>query len=125
MSVPMGETNTNPVGRKVDRFQVIGEEFDGERRRVGADMLLDVKPIGRFFLRIATKEHYVNDMLETKLSNEDLEKLLTDNQSLGEERLPYVLNDQEITNEILQRKFQDRIVEEDLAATLWYQGPTS
>lgn len=50
-----------------------------------------------------------------------LEDLL-DDKGDDDLRPAFVLNDEEITFELLDRKFKGRKVEADLAASMWYDG---
>jgi hypothetical protein len=115
----------DPLGHIIDGYQVLGRELDGERRWVGADLLLDVHTIGRFLLNVATKDHYVNECLRRSVDElEELEKLLAEpSVAIPEEKSPFVLNDKEITEEVLSRTFNQRVVQTDLLDSLFYAGP--
>lgn len=122
MNKPLEAGEPSPVGRRVIAYHVLGEERDGEGQWVGADMLVDVYPAGRFFLNIVTKQHFANERIDRVFSDaEHPEDLLIEDES--ESKTPFVLNDVEITDNILEQKFTDRVVAEDLAVSMWYEGP--
>jgi len=116
------ESKVSPLGRPIDSFRVIGDEVDGETNWVGADMLLRVRGAGNFLLTVVTKQRYLDEKLEESLDTEAaLEKLL--HEGIGPTEVapaPFVLNDSVITQDLLDRKFNGRIVEEDLAPSLYY-----
>ncbi len=113
----------NPVGFTVEAYDILGKE-SADNKWVGADLELVIRPVGRFMLNVVTKEHFANQHLQEALDEiEQLAKMLDDDTTRNR-RTPFVLNDDEINYEILERKFRDRKVEEDLAASLLYDGPT-
>lgn len=113
------------LGRKISGYQVHGEERDVSGRWIGADLLLEVPPFGRFLVNIVTKSHFANEEITRVLGDVDEPEQLLKAEE-GEplvEKPPFVLNDTVITDEILARKFGGRVVEADLAESLWYEGP--
>lgn len=110
----------DPIGHSIESFAVIGEEFDGTKKWVGADVVVDVPSCGNFFLRIVTKEHYIDEKLRDTLSTEWMNEPVDDKPI--EQRPPYVLNDKELSDTVLTSKFVGRVIEADLAAALWYNN---
>lgn len=111
------------IGRRVAEFEVLGKEHDGVKRWVGADMELIIPPLGRFFMNIVTKAQYASEQLAETFADVDSPEQIFAADDDVERRDPFVLNDEEITDEVLHRKFDNRVVEQDLADCLWYQGP--
>ena len=106
------------LGHSIDYYEVIGEERDLSKRLVGVDMHLAVNEIGRFFLHVITKENFmIKNIQETFDERDHPEDLLLE--QTGDSKLPFVVNDLELSDEILEKKFQGRIIEHDLAAALW------
>lgn len=111
----------NPIGLTIAGYQIRAVSRDAENRWIGAGLALQIPPEGTFFLEIVTKWAYARDEVEEVLENiENPAELLRDPPTGGVKE-PFVLNDAEITEEILDRKFRGRFVEADLAASLWYE----
>lgn len=116
------EVNHEAIGHHIESFYVLGEERDGKNRWVGADLIANIPPLGRYFLNVVTKQHFANEHVGQMLEDvESPEDLFDDDYMQLERRPPFVLNDEVITEEILERKFQNRVVEADLAASLWIE----
>lgn len=113
------------LGRTVSSYQIHGEERNVNGNWIGADLLLEVPPVGRFLVNVVTKNNFLNEGINRVLGDvgQPEQLLKTEEQDSGIERPPFVLNDLEITDELLVRKFGNRIIEADLAASLWYEGP--
>lgn len=108
------------VGRIVDDYRVIGEERDGEAHWTGADLELRIIPNGRFLIRVVTKAAFADQHLGDYLNatkNIKPEDVL--DQGEVPTKPPFVLNDTVITNAVLDRKFKNRIVTDDLATAMW------
>lgn len=112
---------SSPIGHIVEDFTVLGDEFDGDRKRVGVDMELRIRGAGSFFINVVTKDHFADEKLADAFRTVDQPNLLMSDGDSSETKPPYVLNDHEITEEVLERKFQGRVVEADLASSLWHQ----
>ncbi len=110
----------NPLGHIVTGYEIVNRGTDGEGRWVDADLHLSVNGLGQFFVNVLTKQHYLNERLEKTLEETDRPEGLLRDPSELERKPPFVLNDEEITDEVLERKFRGRRVEEDLAASLWF-----
>lgn len=118
-----GQKEHDPIGQVVTDYTVIGKEFNGENRWVGADLELAVSGLGVYFVNVVTKQHNVNESLEEALENIDRPEGLLEEPTELEKRPPFVVNDRKITEEVLDRKFRDRVVEEDLALSMFYLRP--
>lgn len=109
----------SPIGHSVREFQVVGIEHDGLERWIGADLILAVPPVGRFAVRILTKEAYLDENLAGSLLK--IEEM--DPADFGDthdgSRPPYVLNDSVITYDVLIDKFAGRVIRPDLADSLF------
>lgn len=112
----MFDPERDVVGGVVVDYAVLGKEVDSTGRWIGADIELVVHPVGRFLLNIVTKARFLDEALETHF--EDVSDPHRAYEHV-EEKPPFVLNDKEITDEVLERKFRDRVVEKDLATSLW------
>ena len=125
----MSEANyLTPLGCTIKDYQVLAKEAPFGKW-LGADLLLRVPPVGRFFVNVVTAGHFENDIVqgtmdevragEKDLYLEDVEAIL----NLTSERKtsrPFILNDEEITDEVLDTKFVDRVVARDLGAAMVY-----
>ncbi len=116
-----GENFIDPLHQRITGFEVRGHERDTNEHWVGADLQLIINR-GRFFVNIVTKAHFANEHLRDTLAMPNDPSELTESTAI-ETKPPFVINDVEITDEVMERKFKNRIVEEDLAASLWYEGP--
>ena len=119
MSHPL---ETSSVGNTIESFVILGQERNGKQQWVGADLELRIPPVGRFFLNVVTKGHFANEVLENALSDLGRPESLLGGAEASDTREPFVLNDNVITDEVLQSKFQGRRVEIDLAASLSFMG---
>ena len=123
----MNKERIDPVGGVVKSFEVRGQEVDGHNRWVGADLMVCVQPLGRYLLRIVTKDQFgMEQIQDAQLPEADniVEMLEAYNEEddKPESRPPFVLNDSEITEDVLVKKFTDRQVEPDLAASLFFES---
>ena len=109
----------DPTGYKVTGYHVQGQEWDAQGRWVAADVLLRVPGMGRYLVHMVTKKQFEIEALEKV--HTDLvrpEQLLEE--ASTEVREPFVLNDQEIDYDIILKKFGNREIAEDLAASMFY-----
>jgi len=115
----MNKPNTTPVGKVIDGLHIVGIERDGENHWVGADLEVNVQGIGSYFLRIVTKEQFLSEKIKNTF--EEIKSASPEwfEETAPEERPPYVLNDFEINENVLNTKFMNRKVEQDLAESLW------
>jgi len=115
------EGDPAPIGLRTEGFVVLGQEWDGERRWVGANLSLAVPPVGIFMVRVVTKLQFGSEEIDRlRYDLDNPEELL---EPRAETRPPFVLNDNEITEEVLGLKFGHREITKDLADCLWYDGP--
>ncbi len=120
MSKEIGENLPSTLGHSIESFEIMGQERDGDARWVGAEMVVRVSTLGGYFLDVITKEHFASEKLKKALDvAADLEEMLTADDDAPQLPPPYVLNDEELTDEILHRKFLGRVIEADLAASLY------
>ncbi|MDB5171213.1 MAG: hypothetical protein JWO35_907 [Candidatus Saccharibacteria bacterium] len=114
----------NAIGKTIVTADMIGSLEDFQGRCVEAEIVVGVAElppshiVGRFTLQLATKEHYAIEAVKDTLDGIDEPDLFVDVDAM-ERRLPYVLNDAEITEQVVREKFLGRMIREDLAASLW------
>lgn len=116
----MAHDTTSPIGHEIAAFTVVGIERDGSNRWIGADVLLDVMEVGPFVVHVLTKQAYVDEQVLRSMSEvEQLEAEDFEDRERSSTQDPFLLNDAEITEEVLQEKFQGRVIRRDLAVSLW------
>lgn len=109
----------SPLNHVVSDYEVVGLEVDGHNHWVGADIVLNVQPLGQYFLRVVTKDQYVNENLAGSLRElNEIKPALFEEEPL-QEKPPYVLNDKFLNDSILTSKFVNRNIAADLAESLW------
>lgn len=107
------------LGHTIEYYEIIGEEYDTNKKWVGADLDIRVKDVGQFFLNIVTKAHFQEESIEDAFDDvENPEDLLVEEEK-PVRMLPFVVNDKALSDEVLERKFANRLIEEDLATSLW------
>ena len=119
----MSFVNPDPIGHVISGFEVGDVEVNNELRWKGAEMTLMVEKIGRFSLYVVTKDHFVEEKLRKTFDDIERPEMVFRGLTYEEEKPPFVLNDEEISDDVLHRKFDKRIVEKDLARSLYYLGP--
>ena len=113
----MTSPENDPTGRPIDSYTVKGKEFDQDRW-VGADVLIVVQKVGPFLLNIVTKDAYRNQAVERAVL--EPQELSAEMFAVKPEfRDPYVVNDPELSDEVLKRLLS-RPVSGSLAAALWH-----
>ncbi len=121
-----GAENHNPIGHTIQSFDVYGKELDSNANWVGAEMMLAVPPIGRFSLLVTTKAHFLNEGIDEALDTDEAVMRVLEHFPGVDlmDREPYVLNDSVLTTQVLDEKFTNRVIRQDLADSLWYHGPS-
>lgn len=117
----MTESIPSPVGHTISTYELLGIERNQQQKWVAADMELVIYPLGRYFVHVVTKQQYQAESMLNALSNADTPDDVIA-YSPYDRLEPFVLNDGEISRDILDRKFTNRVVEEDLAVSLQYSG---
>ncbi len=113
-----GINERDPMGHVITGFAVLGEERDCDGRWVGADVAVGIARIGQFFLNMSTLGHHDNELLEEFLqSREDPEGALA--AAYIETKPSFVVNDPELTQDVLDRELGNRKVDAGLAGTMW------
>ncbi len=114
------------IGRKISEVTIIGEEHDGSDKWVAAQIYVGVPltgHLGKYSIELVTKQHFLNLQLQQALNNLDQPERLLDESSEAaeavESRPPYVLNDEELSEEVITAKFVGRVIGQDLAASMW------
>jgi hypothetical protein len=127
----MGETiGHSHIGEKIETVDLVSEERDGSNRLIAAGLFLsarrgeDSSDFCRFSLEVMTKNFYADNAIKRTFDAIDApEQGLADTATTTEERPPFVVNDQEINEDIIKRKFLGRVIEPDLANSLWELAP--
>lgn len=110
-----------PIGKQIEEFRILGRELDSSERCVAVDMVTRMNDLSSWVVSIVTKRQYIDqEFAEFHLATDDPEayfSALKDVESM-ESHPPFVVNDTEITDEVLNRKFKHRLVEADLAEAM-------
>lgn len=110
--------NEGLVGKNIDGFFMVGELLDGRDRVVEADLILAVSGLS-CALTVVTKEQLKNRTLETYLKDMDgLNQAGYTPEPTDPEKSPFIINEPDITEEILEQKFVGRNVWPALAECL-------
>jgi|GEM_PF-2302979 len=120
-----GEVNP-VVGKEINDMLVLGREIDTADHWVGADIEVRIAEVGDFFLTIVTKQWFLDEELANTLERlHNPDAFFASDETIGtqEEKPPYVLNDTELSEDILREKFIGRVVMHDLATSLWPIAP--
>lgn len=112
----------DPTGHAIVGFRVEGQEQDAHGNWVGADLTLRVKDAGNYLVHIVTKKEYAQQTLEQTYGDLDQPERLLDNENT-EFRPPFVVNDAQLTTDIILTKFGHRVVAKDLAESMFYLPP--
>lgn len=117
-------SSESALGAVIERLIVSAEEFDALERRVGADTVVLTSDARHWLLQLMTRQHFANQEIGGVLEEkEDPGTYIAAHEEGLKRQPPYVLNDAEITNEVLERKFIGREVGEDLAISMIYIEP--
>lgn len=112
----------DPVGHRITGFSVLGEERDAKDKWVGADLEIRVEGLGSYLLRIVTKDQHKTETLQEAFGDLERPESLLDHDAT-EVRESFVVNDWQITPDVLITKFGNRIVADDLAESMFYLPP--
>ncbi len=113
----MSHSNITPIGHRIASYEVLGEERNQNDVLHGVDLACYVPPLGHYSLSVVTKLHFADQNLEQALQRiRELEP--EDFSEATEVHHPFVVNDVEITPDVLRNKFLGRVVAEDLAACM-------
>lgn len=118
----MTEQLSEPLGHTVSNYYLLGVEHNQQRRWVAADMELIVHPLGRFFVHVVTKQQYQAEGMLRALETADIPQEVLE-QKMHQSVEPFVVNDEALSADVLDRKFRNRVIEKDLAESLQYSGP--
>ncbi len=107
------------LNKQVTALGVIGTERDSRGKWLGADLILEVPPLGSFVVNVVTKGHFVSERLLHTLQESEALAPEQFNERPAEVHEPFVLNSKEISDEILFNTFLGRTVTIDLAECMW------
>jgi hypothetical protein len=122
--VERSPNENDPIGKIISDYRVTGVEMDGNDNWVGADLKLTIPPIGEFVLNIMTRQHSEDEKIRGIFDDiANPHRLLDD--VLPDQKDSFVLNDHVLSDEVIAKKFANRLVAEDLADSLWFVGPSN
>lgn len=120
----MHEGYPSPFEKTVSGYRVKTKEFAGDdplnQRWVGSDVVLDIYQSGRFFLNVITRQQHEAEIhLEKELVDDARPEMIT---TVTETRPPYIVNESELSKQVLDREFLTHPVQQGLADCLWFDG---
>ncbi len=110
--------NNNLIGEQIDVVELYGQLENEKHEIVEADVMLDLQRVGLCALTVVTKQRYENLIL-TKQVNElnGLDKGIIPEET-EDTAMPYVVNEDNITPQLLDDKFLNHTVWKGLADCL-------
>ena len=117
-------TPEESIGKTIISADMIGSLDDNEGQCIEAEVIVAVgedpsRVLGKFTVELVTKDFFMQDGLKRTFDALDDPSLHVGEKVVVEQRPPYVLNDANITDEVLVEKFIGRTIKEDLAQSLW------